>query len=191
MMQTRRATIADLDQCAAVLGEAFRDYPWTRWTVAADDHVARVTALQRLALEHFGLPHGEVWVAETAGTIESVAVWMDNGTEVPRDSGVAARAAALEGDRHAASAAAEAMTAAWRPSERHMYLATVGTLPDRRGRGLARAVLTAVLDPTDLPAFLETSSEANVRLYEQLGFVVVDHLRIPDGGPDVWAMLRR
>jgi len=46
-------------------------------------------------------------------------------------------------------------------------------------------------DDDGVPAFLETSSTANVALYTSLGFEVTAHQLIDGGGPDVWAMLRR
>src|SRR6516225_4503597 len=45
----RRAVAADLDAAAAVLADAFADYPWTRWTVDSRRHIERVEGLQRLA----------------------------------------------------------------------------------------------------------------------------------------------
>jgi len=80
------------------------------------------------------------------------------------------------------------------PTERHYYLAAVGTTPPMQGRGLASAALRPVLKTADSEgvfAFLETSSLSNVAFYRTLGFELTDHRRIRNGGPDVWAMLRR
>ena len=66
----------------------------------------------------------------------------------------------------------------------YWYLGTVGTLPERRGRGLATDVLRPVLDRCDTDrsmACLETSSDANVRLYARLGFDVVFRTTSDDG----------
>jgi hypothetical protein len=48
-IQTRRAGPNDLDRCAIVLGDAFSDYSWTRWTVDSIDryHVAPVDQQHR------------------------------------------------------------------------------------------------------------------------------------------------
>ena len=110
MIEVRRATVDDLDRSAEVLGLAFADYAWTRWTVDPDDHVERITGLQRLALENLGLPFGQVWLATVDGIIESVAVWMDSAIPVPAATHrpVAEAAAALAGSRSAASLAADA-----------------------------------------------------------------------------------
>lgn len=58
------ASPADIARLSAVLGEAFADYAWTRWTVDSERREARISAIQRLYLEHLGLPHGEVWADE-------------------------------------------------------------------------------------------------------------------------------
>ncbi len=187
---------SDLDRAAIVLGAAFAEYAWTRWTVDPVDHQSRITDLQRLTLEHVGLVFGEAWVTTWNGIIESVAVWTDSATINHRVANPAAdqHAAELEGSRHEASIAAERQVADWRPTQRHLHLGTVGTMPAMRGRGLATATLLPMLSSADreqIPAFLETSSESNIDFYSVLQFEVIDHRRLADGGPDVWAMLRK
>ncbi len=195
MLEIRRATVDDLDRAADVLGAAFADYAWTRWTIDTDDHVRRVIALQRLALATYGLPYGEVWVGVVDGRIECVSVWMQSDVEIPAsmDAGVADSTVALLGDRQEASRAAEAQLSDWRPRRRHLFLGTIGTTPRMQRRGLARSVIEPVLavaDANGLAAFLETSAESNVVFYGRFGFEVIGHRVIEGGGPDVWAMLR-
>ena len=194
-IRTRRAVTSDLDRAATVLGEAFSDYAWTRWTVDPRDHQARIIGLQRLTLEHVGLANGSVWVTTVDDTIQSVAVWTDSaapGASAPNPT-IEELTANLEGSRHHASIAAERQLADWRPAQRHLYLGTVGTVPAMRGCGLARRTLSPTLSLADnerVPAFLETSAESNIDFYATLQFEVIDHRRLADGGPDVWAMLR-
>ena len=192
----RRARLADIDPASVVLGEAFADYAWTRWTVDPDDHVRRVTELQRLALRSVGFAFGRVWVGTAGGVITSVAVWMDSHVVVPPEvhEDTHLVTAGLEGCRHEASVAAQREVEGWRPKPRHYYLAVVGTAPAMQGRGLATAVLRpglAAADAENLCAFLETSSASNLAFYGRLGFEATDHRRISGGGPDVWAMLRQ
>jgi len=191
----RRAVREDVPAIAAVLADAFADYPWTRWTVDAIDHRARVESLQELALLDLVLPYGEAWVHDDpAAGIVSAALWMLPGIAVPTaiTERVQLRAAELEGDRHAASVEAEARLGPLRPTAPHLYLGAVGTKPTRQGSGSGSAVLRPVLARARREAvdvFLETSSEANVGFYAQLGFSVVHHVEVRDGGPDVWAMI--
>ena len=111
MIETRRAGFDDLGRASEVLGEAFADYPWTRWTVDSDDHKARITRLQRLALENLGhaFLRGRCGSSTVDGTIQSVAVWMDSAVAVPSSvfHAMEAAVAELEGSHHEASLACE------------------------------------------------------------------------------------
>ena len=135
-IRTRRAVPSDLDRAATVLGAAFSDYAWTRWTVDPRDHQSRITSLQRLTLEHVGLALGSVWVTTVDDTIQSVAVWTDSAdanASAPNPT-IEQLTAGLEGSRRQASLAAERQLADWRPTQRHLYLGAVGTVPAARPR---------------------------------------------------------
>lgn len=195
-VESRALVADDLDRAATVLGLAFGDYAWTRWVVDSRDHVDRITELQRLFLQHFALSYGNAYVTTVDGVIESVASWIDTAVapnSTPTND-LAAKFAELEGDRHDASQAADKEYHGWRPVERHLYLATMGTAPTRQQMGLGARTLHAGLDLADseqLSAYLETSSQANVNFYSAFGFEIVRHWLIADGaGPDLWLMER-
>lgn len=193
---TRRADSSDLDRAAEVLGDAFADYPWTRWTVDSSDHQRRIIALQRIALEHFAFEFGEISVGVVAGEIQSVAAWSDSAAVSAGtvDEAVQRQVAGLEGSRHEASKAAERQVEPLHPNKQHLYLGAIGTSRAMQGRGLATKTLTPLLQVSDdraLEVWLETSSQSNVEFYRRLGFDVADHLVIEGGGPDVWVMSRQ
>lgn len=193
---TRLAEAGDLVRAAEVLGDAFADYPWTRWTVDPTDHEQRIIELQRIALEHFALPFGAAAVAVADGQIHAVAAWSDSSAIAAGgvDEAVAARVATLEGSRHHASVSAERQVEDLRPKHRHLFLGTVGTSRSMQGRGLATKTLSPLLHASDnmgLDVWLETSSESNVDFYRNLGFEIDGHLVVDGGGPPVWAMCRR
>ena len=78
------------------------------------------------------------------------------------------------------------------PREPHVYLATVGVRPERQGTGLGSALLRPGLEHADalrLPAYLESSNEGNVPLYERHGFAVIAEHVLPDV-PTMWLMWR-
>ncbi len=190
--EVRRADAGDAEAISALLAAAFADYAWTRWTVDSDNHGARLAALQRLALTELVLPFGEAWLAmDDAGAAVSAAMWMRPDVSVPVEvwERLAPLTAEIEGTRHVASVAAEALCEPYRPTEPHYYLGAVGTLPSHRRRGFAAAVLGPVLDRAD-PAFLETCGEGNVAFYESLGFAVTASVAVAAGGPTVWMMQR-
>lgn len=196
-IDSRPMTASDLDRASEVMGLAFADYAWSRWVVDARDHVARITQLDRLFLEHFGLPNGNTWVTTVDGVVESVAAWIDTAAmeqAAPAPDDIEEQFAALEGDRHHALIAAELEYHGWRPTERHLYLGTMGTAPAHQRRGLGTRTLRGGIELADrdqLHCYLETSSQLNVDFYSRLGFESVRHWRIADGaGPDLWLMNR-
>jgi GNAT superfamily N-acetyltransferase len=79
------------------------------------------------------------------------------------------------------------------PTEPHFYFRSVGVRPALQGQGLGSALMRPTLERCDsngVPAYLEASSERSAALYEQLGFVQLGVLELPDGGPPVWPMRR-
>ncbi|MFV2114496.1 GNAT family N-acetyltransferase [Micromonospora sp. LOL_025] len=194
--EVRRIGPESTAEAADVLADAFDGYPWMAWTVAADRHRERLTAMFAGTVAAVGLPYGDVWAAVDAdGRPAAVAVWLRPDRPVPDEvwAGVAARNAELAGDRQSALHAADAACASLRSAEPALLLATVGVRRTDQGRGLGARVLRPGLveaDRAGLPAVLETSSEPNVRFYRRLGFAVTGQARVPDGGPEVWAMRR-
>jgi hypothetical protein len=45
-------------------------------------------------------------------------------------------------------------------------------------------------DGEGVPAYLESSKERNVPLYERNGFRVTEEMVVPNGGPKIWLMWR-
>jgi GNAT superfamily N-acetyltransferase len=190
----RRAADADLDALSETLALAFEDYPWTNWTVAADDHLGRLRRLYRLYAQADGLPYGEIWVTERC---KSVAIWMPPGHRGPSDDALerlAPAIARLFGDRLEAAHVAESVIRALRPEVPHWYLASMATRPEDQGRGLGSEVIAPVLarcDADNLPAYCDTSTEPNVRFYARHGFVPAAETDVPGGGPHVWLLGRQ
>ena len=71
------------------------------------------------------------------------------------------------------------------------YLHIAGCDPTAQGRGFGGAAIRAGLDRAGaVPAYLETATEANVGLYQRLGFTVTGEWHVPKGGPKFWSMRR-
>ena len=188
----REATREDVTRAADTLSAAFVDYPFTRHTISADDHLTRLREFQRIFLAEIGLPHGRVWVSDD---LTAVAVWStpDSGGADVAVERLLPTLVDLAGDRAEAYASAEEAMQHHRPAEAVWFLGTVGVRPEARGRGLGRRVIKAGLreaDAAGVPAFLETSARENVRLYESLGFMVSAEYELPQDGPRTWAMTR-
>ncbi len=74
----------------------------------------------------------------------------------------------------------------------HWYVLFLGVRPEAQGKGLSRAVLRPVFESADqscVPIFLETVPEANVAIYQKLGFVLRGHRRLRVGLSN-WEMVR-
>jgi ribosomal protein S18 acetylase RimI-like enzyme len=79
------------------------------------------------------------------------------------------------------------------PTDRHWYLFTLGTAPERQGTGVGSALLNRMLahvDEEGEPAYLESSKERNLSLYSRFGFEVIDQVPSKRGSPPVWRMWR-
>ncbi|MFI2611670.1 GNAT family N-acetyltransferase [Kitasatospora sp. NPDC018623] len=187
----RPITDADVPIAVDTLGRAFADYPFTRHVIAADRHEERIRRFQEICLTRIGMVYGRAWVAEGG---RAVAVWsVPERDASPAFAEIGALLGELTGDRQAAFEAAERELAPHRPQEPVWFLNTVGVAPELQGRGLGRAVLLPGIEEAEragYPAFLETSSEANVRFYERLGFRVTADVPSGDGGPHTWCMRR-
>jgi GNAT superfamily N-acetyltransferase len=76
----------------------------------------------------------------------------------------------------------------------HHHLAILAVRPDAQGQGIGTALLRAhhtTLDGTDVPAYLEASSERTRAWYLRHGYT--DHgqpFHLPEGGPPLWPLWR-
>jgi ribosomal protein S18 acetylase RimI-like enzyme len=182
---------------SGVLARAFDDDPVFRFLYPTPRrrHLACRGFLHSIARD--ALPFGEVWAAFD-GVVVAAAGWLPEGTYPPTRW----RAARLlmsawstvltphtfrDGLRYLSE------TEKLHPKEPHWYLAVIGVEPTRQGEGLGGKLLAAVLDPLDrkgIPAYLETSTEANVAWYRHHGFEVQNEVNPAPTGPPVWTMWR-
>jgi GNAT superfamily N-acetyltransferase len=186
---------SDIDAVVATLVASHREYGWERWAVPFADRSERLDAIYRVDLATTAFPLGEVWATDDAA---SVAVWLPHGVESRRTAAdratLSAANASVFGTHLGHVLAVSAALASQVSTEPDWYLATMGTLPARQGRGLGSAVLGPMLERCDdasLTAGLETSEERNLRFYGRLGFATtatVDDL--PHGAPTTWIMHR-
>jgi GNAT superfamily N-acetyltransferase len=82
----------------------------------------------------------------------------------------------------------------YHPRQPHYYLQSIGARQAWQGRGIGAALLkhvTPLCDRDKMPAYLESSSEKNLALYERHGFEVFHSENIGVDGPPMWFMLRQ
>ena len=79
-------------------------------------------------------------------------------------------------------------------SEPHYYLGLLGVQNHFRGLGIGMALLQENLrriDAEAMPAYLESSNQANNTKYETVGFEPITSFQVPDNGPVVTGMWRK
>lgn len=170
-----------------MLGQAFADDPVVRWMLPAGRRVD--TLFRTLARYQHGLDGGTD-LAVRDGRIVGAALWDRPGYRQPLRLNLAAVPAfvrTLRTRTHYGSAL-ESSFHRHRPPGEFWYLASIGAAV--RGRGVGSALLQHRLREIDGPAYLESSNEANIGLYERFGFRVTGELRLPFGGPLCWPMYR-
>lgn len=76
----------------------------------------------------------------------------------------------------------------------HWNLFNLAVDPVHQGKGYASKMLRPMLariENENIPCYLDTASEKNVKMYEHFGFEVLESDIIPDSDIRVWAMLRK
>jgi ribosomal protein S18 acetylase RimI-like enzyme len=185
----RRAELEDYDVVVRVLARAFEHDP-----VAT--YMLRQGGLERAFgtfFKHAVLPHREAWMSDEDG----VALWTPpkkwNATGLQLFTMVPALLAAIGARKLVARARAAQRVTEKHPREPHWYLFAIGVDPAKQGRGIGSALLANALGRCDAEgsaAYLEASTETNVRLYERHGFRVREELSMADDAPPVWLMWR-
>jgi GNAT superfamily N-acetyltransferase len=76
----------------------------------------------------------------------------------------------------------------------HIYLQTIGVMPNMQGQGLSSALIRPFLRQADargLGAYTETMTPANVGLYEHFGLKCMEEVRIPGTDLCAWGFYRK
>jgi GNAT superfamily N-acetyltransferase len=191
--QIRPMTATDVPGAAEALARAFHDDPLGAWMYP--DPTRRIAGLERffsLHIREMALPGG---ACLTAADGAGAALWKPPGTWKTPPLLIVRLLPALTrifGRRLPLLLRGLSEVEKAHPREPHFYLPIVGVAPEHQNRGLGSALLAPVLrrcDRDGLGAYLEATTEANLRLYAGKGFQVSHELRVP-GGLTLWPMWR-
>ncbi len=187
----------DINAAADDLGAAFVSDPLFDWFCRPD---ARRDATRagffRFVLREMVFGSGEILRPATGG---AAAVWMPSEALRPNPlikelSAVPTLLAMTGWSRFGRLASMREAMDKHHPMDRaHDYLFFLGVTPEAQGHGIGSRLLKARtdrLDATGRPAFLETATESNVRLYGRHGFRVLAEYRPRSDAPVNWAMWR-
>ncbi len=182
-----------------VLARALHDDPNWLWILPDESRRAQVLTWFMEVWARYCRKYGVVHT--TAGKVEGAALWIPPGKYplsvvrlilagmmlVPLKFGRAAFGRLMSGVNY------ETRLHKRDVPPRHWYLATLGVVPARQGRGIGSALIQPVLaraDAEGLRCYVETEKERNVRFYRRHGFEVVVESDVPNGGPHMWTMKR-
>jgi ribosomal protein S18 acetylase RimI-like enzyme len=76
----------------------------------------------------------------------------------------------------------------------YLYLPVLGIASQFQGQGLGGKLLKALIaesERTQLPVYLETETESNVRWYGKFGFETIKQIILPVIGLPMWEMVRK
>jgi ribosomal protein S18 acetylase RimI-like enzyme len=192
----RRATAADAGVVSDALADAFFDDPVISWLIppGISRRTKRVGRLWSASTASYFRKNKPVFVAADG---QGAALWSPPGawatpvSEQVRE--VPAMIRVFGTGLLKASHVQDQMLKAHPRQPKHWYLYAIGARTGSQGRGIGSALLTEMLtriDDAREAAYLESSNERNVPLYERFGFTVVEELRLSGGGPTMWRMWR-
>jgi GNAT superfamily N-acetyltransferase len=190
----RLATADDVPRLATTLADAFINDPVYTWMLPGALRLKpRLRAMFRAEIEQYGLPQGTVWTtADCDGAVVSLppGAW-----EMPKSITLAQALvwARAFGTRLLLAARVQRAMEERHLHGPHFYVRIIGVRARLQGRGLGSALMQPTLQSADsagLPTYIEASSDRSAALYERLGFVPIEVLELPEGGPPVRLMRR-
>jgi GNAT superfamily N-acetyltransferase len=187
------ATTKDRAALGQTLARAFWDDPVWRWLFPDES-----TSNKRLDLTFRAYLRDAMNVGTVLTTPDrqAAALWKPPGHW--KLSNLALVKAAPEllrafGTRLFASLEIQRAVESQHPRDPHWYLSVLGTAPAAQGKGAGGALIRQITDRCDragLPAYLESSKEANVPYYQRFGFEVTGETQLGTDGPTIWFMWR-
>ncbi|MPZ99386.1 MAG: GNAT family N-acetyltransferase [Dehalococcoidia bacterium] len=192
MTSTLPATVQAEEQrrVLAPLVTAFASDPVVRWVFPDPDEYLR--HFPEFAW-HLGGAAFDCGTADHAEDFAASALWLPPGIHSDEAALVALFERSVPADRQPAVFEVLGQLDADHPADPFWYLPLIGVDPQLQGRGYGSALLARALERVDaehLPAYLESSNERNVPLYERHGFEVAGQTEVA-GAPSLWPMVRQ
>lgn len=168
---------------------AFARDPLTRWCFPhASQHRAGFEAF----VSAFGGAAFERGSAFATQGLEGVALWLPPGAQPDEPAVLACFERWAPPERMQVGLEIMEQMGTHHPDEPHWYLPLIGVDPPHQGKGLGAALLRCALERVDREgrlAYLESTTPANIPLYERHGFEVMATIQI-GAAPPVFPMLR-
>ena len=165
----------DSNQLADVLGRAFQDDPVSAsFMTDAQERFRYQRGFLKVFLDE-ALATG---VVHTTPERDGVALWVTVEPDQPQNDGLDPLLKDALGPYYDGFASLGEKMDANHPHDRaHGYLQFIGVEPDRQHHGIGSALIRrrlAELDSVDMPAYLDSSNERSIGLYQRFGFRLID-----------------
>lgn len=189
-----KLTPQDFNQACIMLGKAFQEDPI--WKAILKDEPEKFSLIFGVPLKYtfrYGIVYG------TTPDLEGIAVWLHSNymdMNFFRLIRSGAFTSALKLGSKIGKLIRDVFEKIVEDRQSHMkgsyfYLYVLGVAPEHQGKGLGSKLVNLMLEklPPDLPVYLETETERNVRLYERLGFKVLKEITVPTLELPMWEMV--
>ena len=195
--QTVRLKHWQTDELANVLTRVLYDEPQFRYLVPEEDTRLRLLPNFFQSAIRASQENGETY---TTQEVEGGAVWVRNGNGASLETIMksAFESARLHSGLESIRRCLNLGTYLDEIHQRlirgpHWYLLTLGVDPSKRNENVLETLIEPALARADLeglPCYLEAFSEKSLLYYRTHGFRIAGGGRIPESGPDFWAMIR-
>ncbi|MFX0006021.1 MAG: GNAT family N-acetyltransferase [Promethearchaeota archaeon] len=202
--QVQKLHEEQIEEASRVLGRAFQDDPLFAYCIPDPTERKKKCAIHCKWLILLGFLTGEVY--SSSNDIEGVAIWHPydikekNVEEQPKELLIKLRKVRKElfsdalylervtnFEEIANSFQKECVDFP------HWYLTMVGVDSNHQGNGYGSKLIEIRLnkfDNNNLPCYLHTENEKNIKFYEQFGFELIGKIKIPDSNVVFHPMLR-
>jgi ribosomal protein S18 acetylase RimI-like enzyme len=188
---------SQIDEASHMLARAFQDDPAMIYLIPEAIARAEILIHYFRATVRYAHLYGQVFV--TPGAVQGIAAWLTPGhttvtfprmlragmLQVMLKVGFRRMLRAVHYLNYAESLGRRCL------HEPHWHLGVLGVEPTCQRQGIGAALIQPVLTRVgNLPCFLITGTEANVRFYQRHGFEVRGEGDVTTQGPHLWAMVR-
>ncbi len=188
-LHIRTGSWADEAALGALLALSFATDPFVRWI---NPTAAKLIADSSRHPRRAYAPAFDAGTVHILGDCAGAAMWLPPDTKSDRSEEKAASGAGGPDGFPPEFAELIEASEVYRPDTPHWYLGLIAVDPAHRGKGYGTRLLDLGLEAVDrdrLPAYLESTSHANLTLYQRAGFKLLAEVRIGES-PARYPMLR-